>query len=179
MLPSVGNISMNAQFFHLAKVKVQSSHLQHTTLLLKCCKATTPSLDSIRQCVYLITFGIFPFFDTWKTEKEGGKRGLLRCDKGSWQASNWRCSQLHAMRHEPLVHTDAAYMFVWVHVLYLCVSTGGVTWVLWECSGCQKLIYNAGLSLSRLLRVQGKERMLSQVSNKSVPSTAETIELCE
>lgn len=48
---------------------------------------------------------------------------------------------------------------------------GGVTRALWECSGCQKLIHNAGAALSRLLRVQGKERMLSQVSNKSVPST--------
>ena len=64
-----------------------------------------------------------------------------------------------------LLYTDAAYTVVRMHVLYLC----GVTWALWECSGCQELIYNAGLSLSRLLRVQGKERMLSQISNKSVP----------
>ncbi len=89
--------------------------------------------------------------------------------KRSWQDSKWSCSQLRGMLPTRLARTDAAYMFVRMHVLYLCVSTGGVTWALWECSGCQKLIYNAGLSLSRLLRVQGKERMLSQVSNKSRP----------
>lgn len=75
------------------------------------------------------------------------------------------CSQLHASKsagpHKCCFHVCAKCMYCF------CVYLLGVTWVLWECGGCQELIYNACLSLSRLLRVQGKERMLSQVSNKS------------
>lgn len=49
--------------------------------------------------------------------------------------------------------------------------------MLRECSDCLEIINNAGMSLGRLLRVQGKERMLSQVSNKSISPIFETIEL--
>lgn len=59
----------------------------------------------------------------------------------------------------------------------ICVYHWGVTWALRECSDCLEIINNAGLSLSRLLRVQGKERMLSQVSNKSIAPIFKTIEL--
>lgn len=55
---------------------------------------------------------------------------------------------------------------VQIHVC-MCITVG-VTWALRECSDCLEIINNARLSLSRLLRVLGKERMLSQVSNKSI-----------
>lgn len=139
----------------------------------------TPNLDSRPLHVCLIMcLKHFAFLDTWRKDEEQKRCGKIQ---RAFKVPS-RTQSVNAHSYMVVVHWSTQMPFTCVCECMYCICVyiyWGVTWALWECSGCQKLIYNAGLSLSRLLRVQGKERMLSQVSNKSVPSTVETIELFE
>lgn len=65
---------------------------------------------------------------------ESGLRHVFNCafaflddsvKNRSYPDSKCQWSQLHVP--SPLVHTDAAFVCVQRHVVYLCISTGGVT----------------------------------------------------